>query len=75
MTLPFERFRAVTETERFLLNLSDPKVTPGVPKAIRERARALLRHYPTASDLKLVEQAWDEPLVKMVSESPFKESW
>jgi len=47
MTLPDERYRAVLNTEQFLLELGNPQATPGVPKRIRERARSLLRHYPT----------------------------
>jgi hypothetical protein len=48
MTLPVERTRAVELAERFLSDLLDPKVTPRVPMAIRERARGVLRHYPSA---------------------------
>jgi hypothetical protein len=46
MTMPRERKVAVKNTEAFLLALCDPKETPRVPKAIRQRARSLLRHYP-----------------------------
>ena len=46
MTLPDERYRAIKYTEEFLKSLLDPKVTPRVPKAIRQRAYSLLRHYP-----------------------------
>lgn len=47
MTLPFERFRAVLNTEQFLLDLCNPKRTPRVPKEIRQQARSLLKHYPS----------------------------
>ena len=47
MTLPYERKTAVLNTERFLKDLMDPKKTPRVPKAIRERAISLLKHYPS----------------------------
>jgi hypothetical protein len=47
MTLPYERRNAVTNTERFLLDLSNPRITKRIPKEIRDRARSLLRHYPT----------------------------
>ena len=47
MTLPVERKHAVKNTERFLLDLSNPRITPRIPKEIRDRARSLLRHYPT----------------------------
>lgn len=46
MTLPYERKAAVKNVERFLLDLSNPKITPRVPKEIRDRARGLLKHYP-----------------------------
>jgi hypothetical protein len=46
MTLPDERYRAVMWARNFLYDLCDPKKTPGVPKAIREQARSVLRHYP-----------------------------
>ena len=46
MTVPVERTNAVIYTEQFLLDLLDPKKTPRIPKAIRERAHGLLRHYP-----------------------------
>lgn len=47
MTLPNERRNAVVITEKFLRELLDPKQTPGVPKAIRQRASSCLRHYPS----------------------------
>ena len=48
MTMPFERKSAVNQTRKFLINLSSPSKTPRVPKHIREQARALLKHYPSA---------------------------
>lgn len=50
MTLPYERSRSLEMTERFLESLLDSKLTPGVPRKVREAARACLRHYPTAYD-------------------------
>lgn len=47
MTLPNERRNAVLKTESFLRDLLDPKETPGVPKAIRQRASSCLKHYPS----------------------------
>lgn len=47
MTIPAERKWAVENTEKFLLDLCDPKKTPRVPKYVRENARRCLRHYPT----------------------------
>lgn len=47
MTLPCERHNAIKYTEQFLMDLCDPKKTPRVPRDIRYRARAALRHYPS----------------------------
>ena len=48
MTLPDERYRAVVQTQRFLLEIL---TTPRVPKAIKDQARACLRHYPSDFDM------------------------
>jgi hypothetical protein len=71
MTLPYERTKAVIYTKTFLLNLCDPKVTPGLPKAIRQEARGLLRHYPHASDLHIVTKCWEDKLMQFTFECPF----
>lgn len=47
MTMPDERYRAILETEKFLVKLAVPSQSPGVPKYIRDAARTLLRHYPS----------------------------
>ena len=39
MTLPDERYRAVVQTRRFLLDLCNPQHTPRIPKLIRDTAR------------------------------------
>jgi hypothetical protein len=46
VTLPDERYRALKWAEQLLQDLLDPKVTPRVPRHIRQRARSVLRHYP-----------------------------
>ncbi len=51
MTLPDERYRAVRSTEEFLQRLAGGGY-PRVPKAVRQEALALLRHYPSAWDMK-----------------------
>ena len=48
MTLPDERYRAVVETQKFLAKIL---ITPRVPKAIKDQARACLRHYPNEYDM------------------------
>jgi hypothetical protein len=50
MTLPDERYRAVKHAEQFLSRLAGGHYAR-VPKAVREEARALLRHYPGSWDL------------------------
>jgi hypothetical protein len=57
MTLPDERYRAVVQTRRFLLDLCNPQHTPRIPKIIREHARAMLRHYPSDWDMKRASDA------------------
>ena len=54
MTLPYERYNAVKWTEKFLIELLDPKQTPRVPRLIRERAYALLKHYPGGYNLDVI---------------------
>ena len=61
MTLPYERKNAVLNTQRFLLDLSNPRITPRIPKEIRDRARSLLKHYPT--DLYMEEASNQAPAV------------
>jgi hypothetical protein len=46
MTLPDERYRSLRCGHQMLLDLLNPKVTPRVPKYIRQRALGILRHYP-----------------------------
>lgn len=54
MTVPVERTNSVIWTEEFLLDLCNPQKTPRVPKAIRERARRMLRHYPSKFDMDVI---------------------
>ena len=53
MTLPDERYRAVVQTIKFLTDILN---TPRVPKDIKAQARSLLRHYPSAYDMKQAAQ-------------------
>jgi hypothetical protein len=50
MTLPDERYRAVVQTEKFLKEIL---TTPRVPKIIKDRARSMLRHYPSEWDMQM----------------------
>lgn len=60
MTVPNERRNAVNRTADFLLDLLDPKKTPRVPKWVRQRARSLLRHFPTRSEMDLTARKYPE---------------
>jgi hypothetical protein len=72
MTLPDERYRAVVQTQKFLVEILS---TPRVPKAIKDQARSCLRHYPTDWDMQRtalqapdVFQEQMEPLYRMVKQ-------
>ena len=60
MTLPIERTNAVLNVERFLMDLRDPKKYPRVPKAVREEASRLLRHYPSKYNMKYIADSFEE---------------
>jgi len=74
MTLPDERYRAVQYAEQFLKRLAGGEY-PRVPKAVRQEARSILRHYPNSWDLQqaaegapTVFQERMEPLYRMVKQ-------
>ena len=50
MTLPDERYRAVKYAQDFLSRLAGGEYLR-VPKAVRDEARSILRHYPTVWDM------------------------
>ena len=60
MTLPIERTNAVLNVERFLMDLRDPKKYPRVPRAVREEAQRLLRHYPSKYNMKYIADSFEE---------------
>jgi hypothetical protein len=60
MTIPSERTRAIIQTKGFLEELINPRLTPDVPDAIRNHARALLRHYPLGWEIHLAHQVLPE---------------
>jgi hypothetical protein len=51
MTLPDERYRAIKQSKKLLEELCDPGKTPRVPSLVRDRARTLLRHFPSEYEL------------------------
>ena len=75
ITLPDERYRALRCGHQMLLDLLNPKVTPKVPKYIRQRALSVLRHYPSSYHFeKIVENlpedfAVNSLFVKVTNES------
>ena len=50
MTLPDERYRSIKMAEQFLTRLAGGEYLR-VPRAVREEARSILRHYPGSYDL------------------------
>ncbi len=60
MTLPDERYRALRCGQQLLLDLLNPKITPGVPKVIRQRASGALRHYPTSYEFEEIARKMPE---------------
>ena len=74
MTVPFERTRAVNSTYELLCDLMDRTKTPRVPKEIRQRASACLRHYPNKFDMEVIakrEDACTDPIMHKVFGNTF----
>ena len=72
MTLPDERYRSVKYAQEFLSRLAGGEY-PRVPKAVRDEARSILRHYPSTWDMNRAAQGAPdvfqermEPLYRMV---------
>ena len=57
MTMPHERTRATLQTRAFLVQLAALASASDVTALIRQEARRLLRHYPSAMDLQLAHLA------------------
>lgn len=49
-----QKISSVIATRDFLWRLSNPQMTPRVPGVVRSEARALLRHFPPAGELRPV---------------------
>lgn len=67
MTLPHERTRAVLHTAEFLTRISSPYGggIKGIPSDVRREARALMRHYPTFTDLRMAANTAPEVFGKL----------
>ena len=53
---PQQQVASVVATRDFLLRLINTKETPRIPREVRREARALLRHFPIADELRPVLQ-------------------
>ena len=56
MTLPQEMFQAIRNARFFMMALMDPTQTPKVPKAVRQRARDRLKHFPSEYEINELEK-------------------
>lgn len=65
MTLPDERFRALKQGKKLLEELCDPGRTPRVPSIVRDRARGVLRHFPSDFELERIADGCPEYLDKV----------
>jgi hypothetical protein len=80
VTLPDERYRAVKSAQNFLSRLAGGTY-PRTPKAVREEARSILRHYPNAWDMDRaataapeVFQKEMEPLYRMIKQRDLEQN-
>lgn len=64
MTTPEERFRSIKQGKKLLEDLCDPGKCPRVPSIVRDRARAVLRHYPMEHELDNIADSSPEYLDK-----------
>lgn len=75
MTLPYERTRAVVQTEEFLKDLINPKKTPKVPKEVRKQAYSLLRHYPNSIDMEIISKREDKNAATIICKVFGTDTW
>ena len=64
MTLPDERYQNIVQTKKFLMALLSPRMTPRVPRTVRDRARSLLRHFPDDYILEMMSNDMPEYFAK-----------
>ncbi len=57
MTIPYERTRALVLTKELLQRLSSSDDAAQLPDWLRDEATALLRHYPSYSDIEFAHKA------------------
>jgi hypothetical protein len=77
MTMPDERYRAVTWARQLMEDLTVPSVTPKIPADIRARAKTALRHYPQEWEMDEAAEAAPEVFSKTVwiPKLPEKKGW
>lgn len=75
MTLPDERYSAVMRAKQLMEDLLSVQKTPRVPKIIRQRARGVLRHFPSEYELSRaadaaphIFQARMEPVTRLMAQ-------
>ena len=56
MTSEDDRVNAMEQGRRLLIDLTKPKLTPRVPKSIRDRAREIIEKYPSGFDFVLIDK-------------------
>jgi hypothetical protein len=64
MTTADERYKALKQSKKLLEELCDPGKTPRVPSAVRDKARAALRHFPQDWELDIMADKCPELLDK-----------
>jgi hypothetical protein len=64
MTTAEDRYRAIKQSRKMLEELCDPGKTPRVPSMVRDRARSILKHFPTDYDLDRLSENSPELLEK-----------
>jgi hypothetical protein len=77
LTMPSERFYAIRNTREFLVELMDPKKTPGIPKTIRLKAYYAIKHFPGEYYMEQARELAPEifgesPNTKPVDSSPYE---
>jgi hypothetical protein len=80
MTLPDERYRSVKYAQIFLSRLAGGQYAR-VPKAVRDEARSILRHYPNNWDMDRAAQGAPdvfqermEPLYRMIKQRDLEQN-
>ena len=54
MTTSDERYRSIQLARDLLKDLCSPRMTPRVPAIVRQRALAVLRHYPGDYEMEII---------------------